>query len=244
MNKTVVTHFYNEEYLLPWWLMHHREIFDHGILIDYDSTDRSVEIIKQYCPTWQIVTSRNRQFDAARCDEEVMDYESSTAGWKMCLNVTEFLVGDFSILNDIPDQILVLPSHIMVDTDTQNNDKLNYNESLIKQKPYGIFYDNNNHVSKERNCRAIHNLRMLKYTTGRHFYAPTCDKLGVLWYAHSPLTQQLMNRKLQIQGRIPQSDFSRGLGTHHITDQSKQLGKYNYYLPHAIDLSVKLNLDY
>ena len=55
MTKTVLTHFYNEEYLLPWWLSHHKKIFDHGILIDYHSTDRSREIIKAICPTWEII---------------------------------------------------------------------------------------------------------------------------------------------------------------------------------------------
>ena len=44
--KTVLCHFYNEEWILPFWLKHHREIFDHGIMIDYNSTDRSVEIIR------------------------------------------------------------------------------------------------------------------------------------------------------------------------------------------------------
>ena len=38
--------FYNEEYLLPWWLAHHTKLFDHGILINKGSTDRSVEICK------------------------------------------------------------------------------------------------------------------------------------------------------------------------------------------------------
>lgn len=51
MSLTVISHFYNEEYLLPWWLNHHKNIFDNGILINYGSTDKSVEIIKSICPT-------------------------------------------------------------------------------------------------------------------------------------------------------------------------------------------------
>ena len=98
--KTVISHFYNEEYMLPWWLSHHRQYFDHGIMINYDSTDRSVEIIKEYCPTWEIVQSRNREFGAKACDAEVNDYERKVQGWKICLNTTEFLVGDYSSLND------------------------------------------------------------------------------------------------------------------------------------------------
>ena len=50
MKTTVITHFWNEEILLPYWLKHHLELFDHGILINYRSTDKSVEIIKELAP--------------------------------------------------------------------------------------------------------------------------------------------------------------------------------------------------
>ena len=103
--KTVLSHFYNEEYLLPWWLNHHKKYFDHGIMIDYHSTDTSVEIIKSICPTWDIITTRNDCFDARKVDEEVMYYESQISGWKMTLNSTEFLYGNFNILNEfIPNE--------------------------------------------------------------------------------------------------------------------------------------------
>ena len=51
---TVISHIFNEEYLLPFWLENHKNMFDHGIIIDYCSTDSSVEIIKKYCPTWEL----------------------------------------------------------------------------------------------------------------------------------------------------------------------------------------------
>ena len=44
-------HFYYEENKFPWRLMLYREIFDHEIFIDYDSSDRALEIIKEYCRT-------------------------------------------------------------------------------------------------------------------------------------------------------------------------------------------------
>lgn len=241
--RTVITHFFNEEYLLPWWLMHHRKFFDHGIMINYDSTDRSVDIIKEYCPTWDIVTSRNRQFGAVECDYEVMDYEASVKGWKTCLNVTEFMIGDFSLLDDKPNQLLVAPCYIMVDSDTSNNDKLTYDEPLIKQKPHGIFYDPAEPITIERCCRGIHNMPRYEYTTGRHFMQPNTYGLQVLWYGYSPLTRRMLDRKLQIQHRIPESDKSARLGHHHFTDEVEQDAKFQRYLPYATDLSVKLNLD-
>lgn len=245
MRKTVITHFYNEEYLLPWWLMHHREIFDHGILIDYQSTDRSLEIIKEYCPTWEVVPSRNQQFGAVSCDAEVVDYEKKTPGWKMCLNVTEFLVGDTSLLNDVGGQQLIVPCYIMLDNNPDDNDnKLTYNESLLKQKPYGVSYNINNPITKERCCRAVHNKQSISYTTGRHFLEPNCMNMQVLWYGYSPLSEKTMKRKLQIQGKIPDSDKSQGFGHHHFTNESKLMDNYNRYLPLVQDLSVELNLDY
>ena len=97
MKKTILCHFYNEEYLMPWWLKHHREIFDHGVMIDYHSTDRSVEIIKELCPTWDIITSRNPDFQADNCDAEVNDIERQIDGWKICLCMPEMIIGDYSI---------------------------------------------------------------------------------------------------------------------------------------------------
>ena len=183
--KTVISHFYNEEYMLPWWLSHHRQYFDHGIMINYDSTDRSVEIIKEYCPTWEIVQSRNREFGAKACDAEVNDYERKVQGWKICLNTTEFIVGDFSVLDDTPNQDLKIPCYIMIDKEPENNN-LSYDISLLKQKPFGVPYNESNPITIERCCRAIHNKSSYNYPTGRHFIGATNTKLQVLWYGYSP----------------------------------------------------------
>ena len=118
MKKTLLCHFYNEAYMLPWFLNHHKQIFDHGVMIDYHSTDSSVEIIKEICPTWTIITSRNPDFQADTIDTEVNDIEAGIEGWKICLNVTEQLIGDYSILDDTPRQLLV-PSVFFVDCDRQ-----------------------------------------------------------------------------------------------------------------------------
>ena len=47
LKKTCLIHIYNEEYLLPFWLNHHKDIFDDIIIIDYNSTDKSLEICKE-----------------------------------------------------------------------------------------------------------------------------------------------------------------------------------------------------
>jgi len=89
---TVICHFRNEEVYLPYWLRLHTRLFDHGILIDYASTDRSRDIIHELASTWEIRPSRNAKFHSVSIDHEVMDIEREITGWKMCLNVTEFLM--------------------------------------------------------------------------------------------------------------------------------------------------------
>ena len=70
MKLTVISGIYNEEYLLPFWLEHHRKIFDHGVIVDWHSTDRSLEIIREMCPTWEIRTTINSTFGADEIDQE------------------------------------------------------------------------------------------------------------------------------------------------------------------------------
>ena len=82
MKKTVTLHFYNEEFLLPWWLKYHKKVFDHGILINYSSTDSSVEICKQICPEWEVIDSANSDFSVEALDTELTKIESTIDGWR------------------------------------------------------------------------------------------------------------------------------------------------------------------
>ena len=107
--KTVICHFYNESYLLPFWLKHHKKIFDNGIMINYQSTDDSVKIINEICPDWKIIDTKNDFFGAEAIDREVESIESSIDGWKICLNITEFILGDFSKLDTYIDNSLLIP---------------------------------------------------------------------------------------------------------------------------------------
>lgn len=65
---TLITHIFNEEYLLPFWLEHHKNMFDDLVVIDYHSTDKSLEICKNMWPTCKIMTTRNEYFDAEEDD--------------------------------------------------------------------------------------------------------------------------------------------------------------------------------
>ena len=94
-NFIMTSHFYNEEFLLPYWINHHSPMFDKVVLVDYDSTDKSIEIIERDAPSnWKIIRSRNREFDAQLVDTEIMDLEKCFPlnDYKICLTTTEFLL--------------------------------------------------------------------------------------------------------------------------------------------------------
>lgn len=239
MRKTILTHFYNEAYLLPWWLKYHREHFDWGVCINYGSTDGSVEIIKDICPNWVIVDSVNDTFDARLCDEEVIKYEKQIPGWKATLNVTEFLVGDYSALTDEPEQELIIPCNVMVDVD--ENCPPEVNKPLIEQKHFGIHFKDPG--IRLRRPRCIHNKKSVMYPLGRHYENHNQESLQVCWYGWSPYTSNTIKRKLQIQHKIPESDKAQGFGREHITSLDELLKTYVSLRPRSRDLSKELMLE-
>ena len=62
-HTTCLTNVYNERYLLPFWLNHHKKLFDDIIIIDYNSTDNSIKICKNICPNAKIINSKNKYYE-------------------------------------------------------------------------------------------------------------------------------------------------------------------------------------
>jgi hypothetical protein len=247
MKKTLISHFYNEEYLLPWFLNHHKQIFDHGVMIDYHSNDRSVEIIKEICPTWDIVTSRNIDFQADNIDTEVMEIEKQIDGWKIALNVTEQMIGDYSILDDTPRQWLI-PTVFMVDTDRDR--PVTQDRPLYEQKHWGFSFKDSQRDFLERRSRSIHNVPVYypPHNTpecmgpGRHYHSYNTDKLVVFYYGWCPFDDGGIARKLQIQTQIPLIDRQRGWGFHHITNKETLTYRLeNEFIPRSRDLTEDIN---
>ncbi len=242
MRKTLLCHFYNEEYMLPWFLNHHKQIFDHGVMIDYHSTDRSVEIIKEICPTWDIVTSRNPDFQADKIDYEVMDLEKSIDGWRICLNVTELMIGDYSILDDQTPKQYLLPSMFFVDCDRQN--PVDTQIPLYEQKFHGFDFWGSYTTRRatanfrERRARSIHNVPIQYPVPGRHFEEYTTDQLVIFYYGWCPFDDQALARNLQIQTQIPLIDRQRNWGFHHITNKETLTYRLEHeFIPRSRDLT-------
>jgi hypothetical protein len=209
-NKTIICHFYNEEYLLPWWLNHHKNIFSDGIMIDYGSTDKSVEIINSLCPTWKVINTRNKYFGAVEIDQEIHEIERSLSGKRIVLNVTEFLVGNISKLDSI-DNELFIPMASMV----EKVDGYYYPDeksSLTSQCLNGV----NPHKYFESGSRLLHSNNYNIYPTGRHYWSiKNTDDFLILRYKHSPWNEKFIKRKMQIGAKQLMSDLDKGWGTHH-----------------------------
>ena len=208
--KTVICHFYNEEFLLPWWLKHHSKIFDHGFMIDYQSTDRSVALIKEICPTWTIVNSRNTNFgDSIAIDQEVMDIEKVLGGWRMALNVTEFLYGNTDHLKDYtenftPTQYFV-GNYVFVDMEDTGKGPAHlwHNKPLHEQRYWGYDDFANDGMPRggimSRMNRSLHNYPVT-YSGGRHWggTAKSFNDLAIFYYGWADASEVGIKRKTQI----------------------------------------------
>ena len=244
---TLISHFYNEEMLLPYWIRHHKDLFDQAILINHASTDSSVDIIKSMAPNWKVIDSSLQEFDALMTDFEVQKIEEQTAGWKVCLNTTEFLLGPLKDTIERSEGLGVksIYPRAMIMVDEEPEKKLSTNISLIEQKPRGIpdsiiynfiirrslrqllkglFKPGWRHVGRSR---LIHCNRIAGYNVGRHSWvhqAKPIDDLTICWFGFSPWTQEGIDRKLGIQKKLPKSNLTWG-GHHRIS--FKKLQKQN-----------------
>jgi hypothetical protein len=204
IKKTIISHFFNEEYLLPWWLNHHKQFFDHGILIDYHSTDNSRSIIKEICPNWGIINTSNEYFDSHLIDKEVQEIEKYIKGWKVCLNTTEFLVGDYGIIDSMRrKRQILLGNYVFVDIEKKY---LDHNIPLYDQIKNG-FHEKTRSFNVgigDRSLRSMHsfNLRYPKQG-GRHFFGrETTQDLFIFYYGYLLKVDQMIKRKIQIQSKM------------------------------------------
>lgn len=250
--KVVICHFYNEEYLLPWWLKHHKVIFDHGIMINYASTDRSVEIINELCPTWDVVPSRNETFDAATCDREVQDWEGIVSGWRANLNVTEFLYGNYDRLDDDPiERQIFVGNYVFADMEDPIKGplELDHDIPLHKQRYWG-YKESGNPFARcyggtcRRMNRSIHNYPMdYSQHSGRHFpnTDESFDDLVIFYYGYANVGQEGLARKLQIKDKMSDFDYQRNSGGHVVTRDAFINRIRVDHQPHSKDLRMYLD---
>ena len=216
--SVVICHVYDEEFLLPFWLAHHRRLFDHGVIIDYASTDRTREIVARSGTGWDLRPSRTRWFDPPAVDAEVMDVEAEFGEgvWKMALNVTEYLFVSRldRLTRQCPDATPAMALQVasMVDPPSHRALPVSPRLPLYLQRHHGVI--------GRRGFRFLHRARRGEYRVGRHrtiLSAELADGL-VLWWGFSPF-DAVKARKLQIGARIPPSARPQ-LGAQHRVDEA------------------------
>lgn len=254
--KIIVTHIKNEEYLLPWWIQHHRDKFDHGVIIDYNSSDKSLNIIKELVPTWEIIQSRNIFFDSIECDREVVDvqkelYERYPNAWILTLTVTEFLIGNTNLLDEKTDtQKMFIPVYPMVDKDSDYLNEPDPNLSLIEQRTNGIHWTNPNIICYtnmeaggyfNKDCRCLHNYPVdyLEVQGGRHYGVErqfVSTEFGIFWYFFSPYTEKFVKRRLSIKENVSEEDKRKNRGVQHMMDREQLDKMFRQHQTYAEDL--------
>lgn len=222
VKTTLLTNIYNEEYLLPFWLIHHRDMFDDIIILDYGCTDRSLEICRELCPRAEIRKTRNAEFDAVAIDLEFIDIENTIEGVKVVLNTTEFLFCKRPLKEIFTDAYPA--SYVMRAMSPYSKTwyKPANNEELIKNfsKDDVVFhYD-------RWGLRVAHNFQNGAYSVGRHNTSnPSAytDDMYLVWMGFYPLNENLLARKLQIKDKMSQYDKEHGNGFQHLYDRAKML---------------------
>ena len=221
---TLLTNVYNEEYLLPFWLNHHKDMFDEIIVVDYNSTDKSLEICKSICPNCKIITTRNSHFDAVQIDVEFMDIENNIDGIKIVLNTTEFLFCETSVKDLFKDADGTKVSYGIkaVSPYSLNNYNIENGYELLSN----LLNDDVVYHLDRIGERYIHNYPNGEYGVGRHTTRnPTTiiDKAHIVWFGYYPFNENLIKRKLQIKDNYPTSDKEKGFGTHHLYNRDQMV---------------------
>lgn len=224
---TLISHIFNEEYLLPFWLIHHKKIFDDLVIVNYRSTDKSIEICKTIWPECVIIETKNAWFAAEEVDREIMEIENTIEGIKMVLNTTEFLFCETPIQDLFSSDTLLSYAIKIISPYSKKIYNINNNHELFNNlltNDVGFHYDRHGH-------RMLHNFPNGNYKGGRHvsyhrsFFLT--NNATIIWLGFYPLNDQLLKRKLQIQQNIPQSDRDRGMGYQHLWDKDTMMSINN-----------------
>lgn len=235
VEKLLISHFYNEEFLLPYWIMHHAPMFKNAVLINHHSTDKSCDIIRELAPsTWTIIDTECESFDATLTDDEVRKVERAYADdiWKLGLTTTEFLVWP-TIEEDLKNS-----THNCYKVHAMNmvgNDALplNLQLPLVKQRNRANNETSQYHRYIHKNNNTTNDL----YVIGRHYVRiPFVDTPNafIAKYLFTPWPESIP-RKLQIAKRQSQRDVYYQLGLQH---QCTLESLTNEKIKHDADLAI------
>jgi hypothetical protein len=196
-------------------------LFEVAYLLDHQSTDRSVEIIRELAPHWKIIPSYLTEFSASANDREVSETEhkmklEEAPDFIVTLNITEIIFTPnfkerLQLLSTLaPDiQAFGMRSVCLVDPEPNESTKL-------LDRHYG-YVDYERGVQGARRWRYIHNWLWGNYELGRHgtlLKHTNCPELLIAYWQFAPFPD-CKQRKQQIDTRRPTYDKINGLGAQH-----------------------------
>jgi len=251
--KLLITHFYNEEFLLPYWIKHHSPMFDDVILINYKSTDKSCEIIKELAPHWKIVETKCPNFDAKMVDDEVREIEISYPDdtWKLALTITEFLI--FPNIDQVLTNVTIPSSYKINSLNIVGDDdqKLESHLPLIQQRNKCTFhgFDYSRYIHTNTNHeKNLYHLGRHSLTLESQITAKSAPEAMIFKYLYSPWPHSIF-RKLQIGNKLSTHAIEIGAGVQHLKNLEQLENERNSFLgsiiPDFYNIGLNaFNLDY
>jgi len=253
VESLLISHVWNDELYLIGWLKHHYLLFDRGVIIYYESSDSTLDILKEYAPSWEIIKPRQAKLYCEDLDKQIEEIEASFNGWKLCLTVTEYLLSN-DINSQLKDYELKFPdsSGFYISgyglVDEQQNLKYDKQVPLVKQRSFGFDMKSTSDVDNlmsHRNGgrRYFHKSKSGNYSVGRH----TTKNDNVVDYNEiklaraffSPYNDDAMMRKLKMGENFSELDKKQGYGSHHyaMTRQDWEV-EYNKLLSVSFQLDL------
>ena len=214
MKTTLITLIYNEEYLLPFWLNHHKNLFDDIVIIDYNSTDNSIQICKNICPNAKIITSKNKYYGSSTTDLEIIEIENNIDGIKLVLNITEFLFLKKPIKDLFNDSDNDKKSYKIIAYTPYSSKKYeinNYKDLISNLLNEDVLY--NRDINHSRDIHNYSNGNYVDKRKGTNNITYITNDVFIIWFGFYPMNDKFIQRKLQIKNNI--SEIDKKNNSHH-----------------------------
>jgi hypothetical protein len=237
MIGVIITHVRNEEGLIRGWITHHEALVKKIILIDYQSSDRTVDIAKEFACV-EIQQSVDEKFEAVGCDRQVKAIEALYPNdLKIALTITEYLCvsGEgknisFELSNDISRlRAKVLVNLIGDQVQTIWEDEINYG------KGFALGLSTLWPVRQ----RFIHRTKTLEYQVGRHeLNGKSVEFIDrnvawIEWRAFNNFDQGSIIRRQEISRNIPKTDHTGCCAFQHRLNKKEIIGQFEFYKSQA-----------
>jgi glycosyltransferase involved in cell wall biosynthesis len=210
---TLISHIYNEEYLLPYFIDRHYDKFENGIIVDFGSTDRSREILAAKAPKWKVMDSPIEEFQAKSLDELITNIEADIEGIRIVLTAAEFLIGNPRFVKSqeiIPTiSLIALPGDLTFQKGRPFHEQCTW--GIPAREP--VIEIRSEWLSRHPG-RSIHDHR-IEYPLGRHYQLRGESNLLIYRVSNCLISDEMIKRRLQIQTKIPDSDIRAGRGWQH-----------------------------